>query len=77
MCKNIIYECSRFTKQNHLTNESVEQFITEVHRLGNSCKFAEHVLGAAVALENDHNPLLAASVRSKEFELTTSMRAQV
>ena len=41
MCKNVIYERARFNKRNQLPNESVEQFITEVHRLGDSCEFGE------------------------------------
>ena len=37
--KNIIFEWARFNKRCQLPNESVEQFITEVHRLGDSCEF--------------------------------------
>ena len=39
--KNIIYERAHFNKRNQLSNESVEEFITEVHRLGDSCDFGE------------------------------------
>ena len=39
--KNIIYERARFNKRNQLPNKPVEQFITEVHRLGDSCEFGE------------------------------------
>jgi len=37
--KNLIYERVHFNKRNQLPNESMEQFITEVHKLGDSCKF--------------------------------------
>ena len=37
----MIYERTWFNKRNHLPNESVEQFITEVHRLGDSSEFGE------------------------------------
>ena len=37
--KNVIYERARFNKRNQLSGESVEEFITEVHRLGDSCDF--------------------------------------
>ena len=39
--KNVIYERVRFNKRNQLHNESVEQFITEVHRLGDTCEFGK------------------------------------
>ena len=37
--KNIIFECARFNRQNQLTSESAEQFITEVHRFADCCEF--------------------------------------
>ena len=37
--KNIIFERARFNKRCQLPSESVEQFITEVHRLGENCEF--------------------------------------
>ena len=39
VCKNVIFEHTRFNKRNQLPNESVEQFITEVHRIAESCDF--------------------------------------
>ena len=39
MRKNIIFERARFNRQNQLTCESAEQFITEVHRLADRCEF--------------------------------------
>jgi len=41
MQKNLIYEHACFNKRNQLPNESAEQFITEVHKLGDSCKFGQ------------------------------------
>ena len=37
--KNIIFEKERFTKRCQLLNKSTEQFITEIHRLGETCEF--------------------------------------
>jgi len=37
--KNIIFEQACFNKRCQLLNESVEQFITEVHHLGDNCEF--------------------------------------
>ena len=37
--KNIIFERAHFNKRCQLPNESVEQFITEAHRIGDNCKF--------------------------------------
>lgn len=34
--KNIIFERARFNRRNQLPNESVEEFITEIHRLARS-----------------------------------------
>ena len=39
VCKNIIFERAHFNKRCQLSNESVKQFITEVHRLGDNCEF--------------------------------------
>jgi len=39
--KNVIDECVRFNERNQLSNESVEEFIAEIHRLGDSCDFEE------------------------------------
>ena len=39
--KSVIYERTRFNKRNQLPNESVEQIITAVHKLGDSCKFGK------------------------------------
>ena len=56
--KNIIYECVHFNKRNQLPNEPVEQFITEVHRLGDSCEFGEmkkdHIRDCLVVGIRDH-----------------------
>ena len=41
MRKNLIFEQARFNKRSQLPNESVEQFITEIHRLGDNCEFGE------------------------------------
>ena len=37
--KNVIFERARFNKRNQLSDESVEQFITEIHRMAESCEF--------------------------------------
>ena len=37
--KNVIFEHARFNKRNQLPDESVEQFITEIHRMAESCEF--------------------------------------
>jgi len=39
--KNIIFERGRFNWRNQLPNESVEQFITEIHKLSDCCEFKE------------------------------------
>ena len=39
MRKNIIFERAWLNRQNQLTSESAEQFITEVHRFANRCEF--------------------------------------
>ena len=39
VCKNIIFERARFNKRNQFLNESVEQFITEIHRMVENCEF--------------------------------------
>jgi len=37
--KNLIFEWARFNKRNQLPHETAEQFITEVHKLAESCEF--------------------------------------
>jgi len=37
--KNIIFKCAHFNNRYQLQGESVEQFITEVHRLAEYCEF--------------------------------------
>ena len=37
--KNIVFEWARFNKRCQLPNESVDQFITEVHCVGHNCEF--------------------------------------
>ena len=37
--KNIIFECARFNKRSQTPGESVDHFITELHRLAEHCKF--------------------------------------
>ena len=37
--KNVIFERTCFNRRSQLPNESVEQFITEVHRMADSCEF--------------------------------------
>ena len=37
--KNIIFELAHFNKRCQLPNESVEQFITDVHRLADNCEY--------------------------------------
>ena len=39
--KNLIFEQVHFNRRNQLPNESVEQFITEIHRLGDNCEYGE------------------------------------
>ena len=39
--KNVIYERARFNQRSQLLDESVDHFITEIHRLANSCEFGE------------------------------------
>ena len=41
MQKNVIYEWGRFNRRNQLPDESVDLFITEVHRLEDNCEFGE------------------------------------
>ena len=41
MRKNLIFERALFNKRSQLPNESVEQFITEIHRLGDNYEFGE------------------------------------
>ena len=37
--KNIIFERACFNKRYQLPNKSINQFITEVHHLGDNCEF--------------------------------------
>ena len=37
--KNVIFECTQFNKRNRLPDESIKQFITEIHRIAESCDF--------------------------------------
>ena len=37
--KNIIFERARFNKRCQLPSKSTEQFITEIHQLGENCEF--------------------------------------
>lgn len=39
--KNVIYECARFNQCSLLPDESADHFITEIHRLADSCEFGE------------------------------------
>ena len=59
VCKDMIYESTQFNKRNQLLNESVEQFITEVHRLGYSCKFGkmkeDQISDRSVGMIHDHS----------------------
>ena len=37
--KNVIFERARFNKRNQLSDEPVEEFISEIHRLADRCDF--------------------------------------
>jgi len=37
--KNLIFERAHFNKRNQLPHETAEQFITEIHKLAESCEF--------------------------------------
>ena len=41
MLKNLIFKQACFNKISQLPNKPVEQFITEMHRLGDNCEFGE------------------------------------
>ena len=36
--KNVIFERARFNKQNQLSNELAEQFITVIHKMAENCE---------------------------------------
>lgn len=38
---NIIFECAQFNHRNQLESESTEQYITELYKLAENCKYGE------------------------------------
>ena len=69
--KNMIYECLRFNRCSQLSEESVNQFITEVHLLTASCEFGamkEELIGDCLVVGIPRSGLIrATAVRTRPY----------
>ena len=68
---NMIYECLRFNRCSQLSEESVNQFITEVHLLIASCEFGamkEELIGDCLVVDIPRSGLIrVTAVRTRPY----------